>query len=97
MNLKIGVIALTLVLFASAGSAGTIIQPDPASDSDSSSAAAAEGKGSDHKGPTRCRSEAEANGTAVEFCESQLGCSSLSPPKTTTCTGQPSRWVCTCK
>lgn len=44
----------------------------------------------------RCRSEADAKATAEDFCEGQLQCSSMSPPKAVSCTGQPGRWVCTC-
>jgi curli biogenesis system outer membrane secretion channel CsgG len=53
--------------------------------------------GQRHYGNARCRSEASDKADAVEYCESQLKCAQQTPPMTTTCTGQPSRWICQCR
>ncbi len=104
MKIQIGLIALSLVLFASVGFAGETAQSDPAAKSESETAPPPETsppsedpKGSDNKAGGKCRSQAADKETAVDFCETQLACSNLSPPQTTTCSGQPGRWICQCK
>jgi hypothetical protein len=101
MKIQIGVIALSLMLFASIGYASETAQSDPPAKSESEAtpppSEPKEPKEPNNKGGAKCRSQAEANATAVDYCETQLACSNLSPPQTTTCSGQPGRWICQCK
>lgn len=102
MKIRIGVIALSLVLFASAGAAaGAAVetaQSEPAVESDSETTPPSDkSKGWEQKAGPKCRSQADDKAIAVELCEAQLDCSNLSPSQTTSCSGQPGRWICQCK
>jgi hypothetical protein len=43
-----------------------------------------------------CRSGVVYQDLAVEFCEWQISCNKLMPPRATQCDGRMGRWICSC-